>query len=95
MYTILELCQPRDSVFNLIGGKIIPAIETPYVFTTCGIRFRRGSGARITAGRMEDIYKLFGQLPGVLEDVWVYVAFGEIDKAGQTLTRYKNSIPLR
>lgn len=31
--------------------------------------------------RMESIYKMFGQLPDVLEDVWVNVAVGNIEDA--------------
>ncbi|ETR65432.1 MAG: hypothetical protein OMM_14261 [Candidatus Magnetoglobus multicellularis str. Araruama] len=31
--------------------------------------------------RLEDIYALFGQIPDVLEDVWIDVANGEIEKA--------------
>jgi len=31
--------------------------------------------------RLEDIYGLFGQLPDVLEDVWVDVALGELEQA--------------
>ena len=43
----------------------------------------------LLSGRMESIYKMFGQLPDVLEDVWVDVAVGDIEKAKQRI----NEIP--
>ena len=35
----------------------------------------------LLSSRMEDIFGLFGQIPDVLEDVWIDVANGEIEKA--------------
>ena len=35
--------------------------------------------------RLEDISRLFGQLPDTLEDVWIRVALGEIEAAKQTI----------
>ena len=35
--------------------------------------------------RLENIYILFGQIPDVLEDVWIEVALGEIERAKQTI----------
>lgn len=39
----------------------------------------------LLSDRLENIYNLFGQIPDVLEDVWVNVALGEIEKARQTI----------
>lgn len=39
----------------------------------------------LLSGRLEDISKMFGQLPDILEDVWVNIAIGEIEKAKQTI----------
>ncbi len=39
----------------------------------------------LLSGRLEDISKMFGQLPDILEDVWVNVAIREIEKAKQTI----------
>ena len=36
---------------------------------------------QLLSNRMESIYKMFGQLPDVLEDVWVDVAIGNIEEA--------------
>ena len=35
--------------------------------------------------RLEQISRLFGQLPDTLEDVWIHVALGEVEKARQTI----------
>lgn len=39
----------------------------------------------LLSDRLENIYNLFGQIPDILEDVWVNVALGEIEKARQTI----------
>uniref|UniRef100_A0A7C3I1V0 Helicase SNF2 n=1 Tax=Gracilinema caldarium TaxID=215591 RepID=A0A7C3I1V0_9SPIR len=41
----------------------------------------------VLAQRLEDIYKLFGQIPDVLEDVWIDIALGEKEKVQQELDR--------
>jgi len=43
----------------------------------------------LLSDRLEDISKLFGQIPDILEDVWVLAAFGEIELAKQTI----NAVP--
>ena len=35
--------------------------------------------------RLKSIYEMFGQLPDVLEDVWIDVAVGDIEKAKELL----------
>ena len=35
----------------------------------------------VLSGRLNDIYSMFGQIPDTLEDVWVYVALNDIEKA--------------
>lgn len=39
----------------------------------------------LLSDRLEGIYTLFGQIPDVLEDVWIDVALGEIERAKQTI----------
>ena len=39
------------------------------------------------------MYELFGQIPDVLEDVWVEVALGEIEKAKQTIGKVPSQHP--
>jgi len=36
---------------------------------------------RVLSERLEDISRMFGQIPDVLEDAWIEVALGEIDQA--------------
>lgn len=43
----------------------------------------------LLSDRLEDVYRLFGQIPDVLEEVWVQVALGEIERAKQTI----NAVP--
>ncbi len=43
----------------------------------------------LLSDRLEAIHQLFGQIPDVLEDVWVQVAQGKIEEAKQTI----NAVP--
>jgi len=36
---------------------------------------------QLLSDRLQDIYTLFGQVPDVLEDVWIDVAMGEVERA--------------
>jgi Helicase conserved C-terminal domain len=40
---------------------------------------------QLLSDRLEGIFKLFGQLPDVLEDVWIDVALGQIEQAKMTI----------
>jgi len=40
---------------------------------------------QLLSDRLEGIFKLFGQLPDVLEDVWIDVALGQIEQAKKTI----------
>lgn len=39
----------------------------------------------LLSDRLENIYNLFGQIPDVLEDVWIHVALGQIEQAKRTI----------
>ena len=39
----------------------------------------------LLSARQENIFRLFGQLPDTLEDVWVEVALGRIEEAKRTI----------
>ena len=41
----------------------------------------------VLSERLEDIHKIFGQIPDVLEDVWIDIALGEQEKVKQELDR--------
>ena len=43
----------------------------------------------LLSDRLEAIHQLFGQIPDILEDVWVQVAQGKIEEAKQTI----NAVP--
>jgi superfamily II DNA/RNA helicase len=47
--------------------------------------------------RLQSIYRLFGQLPDILEDVWVQVALGDLAKARTTIDAVpeQHPFPLR
>jgi hypothetical protein len=40
---------------------------------------------RMLSTRLQNIHALFGQIPDVLEDVWIDVALGEIERAKQVI----------
>ncbi|MDB9538300.1 hypothetical protein [Anabaenopsis arnoldii] len=39
----------------------------------------------LLSNRLSAIHQMFGQIPDVLEDIWIEVAMGEIAKANQTI----------
>jgi hypothetical protein len=60
------------------------------------MRYRDSVEDRVHAllsSRLLSMYELFGQIPDVLEDVWVQVAQGEIDKARQTIGKVPDQHP--
>ena len=48
---------------------------------------------RLLSERLENVSRLFGQLPDTLEDVWVRVALGEIEQAKQTIDAVPDEHP--
>jgi hypothetical protein len=47
----------------------------------------------LLSDRLEGIYDLFGQIPDVLEDVWIDVANGEIENAKKLIDSVKPEHP--
>jgi len=43
--------------------------------------------------RLEGIHTLFGQIPDILEDVWIHVALGEIEQAQHTIDKVPEQHP--
>ncbi|MBI4028159.1 MAG: DEAD/DEAH box helicase family protein [Verrucomicrobia bacterium] len=43
--------------------------------------------------RLQSIHRLFGQIPDVLEDVWIQIALGDIKKAEQTINELPEQHP--
>jgi superfamily II DNA or RNA helicase len=59
--------------------------DTVYVYN---MRYQGSVEDRVhelLSGRLKEIYDLFGQIPDVLEDVWIQMAMGEIEAARQTI----------
>ncbi len=48
---------------------------------------------RVLADRLKGIHDLFGNIPDILEDVWIDVALGELEKAKQELDRLPKKNP--
>ncbi|NLA49676.1 MAG: helicase, partial [Bacteroidales bacterium] len=40
---------------------------------------------KLLSGRLEGVFKMFGQIPDILEDVWIEVAMGHKEKAQQII----------
>ena len=47
----------------------------------------------LLSDRLEDIHALFGQIPDVLEDVWIDIANGEVEKAKKLIDSVKPKHP--
>jgi superfamily II DNA or RNA helicase len=47
----------------------------------------------LLSDRLENIFSLFGQIPDVLEDVWIDIALGKIEKARQTIAAMPRQHP--
>lgn len=65
--------------------------DTVYIYN---LRYRGSVEDRVhelLSERMESIYKMFGQIPDVLEDVWIDVAVGNIEEAKKRI----NSLPMK
>ena len=48
---------------------------------------------QLLSSRFQDIYSMFGQLPDVLEDVWVNIALGERERAKKIIDQLPKSHP--
>ena len=63
-------------------GQVQPEVDI------CNLRYAGSVEDRVRellSARMENISRLFGQLPDTLEDVWVQVALGRIEEAQRTI----------
>ena len=70
-------------------------------FDTVWVHNMRYSGSvedrvhELLSERLENIHSLFGQLPDTLEDAWINVARGEIQKAKQTIDAVPEQHPFQ
>lgn len=49
----------------------------------------------LLSARLQDVYTLFGQLPDVLEDVWVLTAQGQIEEAQRIIDAVPRQHPFQ
>lgn len=59
--------------------------ETVYIYN---MRYKDSVEDRVhqlLSGRLEGVFKMFGQIPDILEDVWIEVAMGHKEKAQQII----------
>ncbi|RMF39318.1 MAG: helicase SNF2 [Anaerolineae bacterium] len=73
--------------------RIGQVFDTVYVYN---MRYRGSVEDRVhelLSDRLESIYTIFGQLPDVLEDAWVAVARGEIEKAQRVIDEVPKQHP--
>ena len=71
---IQRIGQVRSAV-NILNLRYAPSVED--------------NVHKALSGRLEEIRKMFGQIPDVLSDVWVQVALGDIEQARQRLDEVK------
>ncbi|MDA3918313.1 MAG: helicase-related protein, partial [Deltaproteobacteria bacterium] len=67
--------------------------DSVYVYN---MRYRGSVEDRVhelLSDRLEDIFSLFGQIPDILEDVWIDIANGEIEKAKKLIASVKPKHP--
>lgn len=73
-------------------GQLRDAVD---IFNMCYAGSVEDRVHELLSERLEDIASLFGQLPDVLEDVWIDVALGEIEKAKQTINMVPKQHPFQ
>ena len=77
-------------------GRIQRIGQTRPEVDICNMRYAGSIEDRVhelLSERMEDISRLFGQLPDTLEDVWVQVALGQVEEAKRTIDRVPRQHP--
>ncbi|HOJ99854.1 MAG TPA: helicase-related protein [Termitinemataceae bacterium] len=47
----------------------------------------------VLSDRLQEIFKLFGQIPDIVEDIWIDIALGDTEKAKQELDRIPKTNP--
>ena len=64
----------------------------------CNLRYAGSVEDRVRqllSSRLQDISTLFGQLPDILEDVWVDVALGQVERAKKTIDTVPRQHPFK
>ena len=95
--TLINLDLPwNPSRLEQRKGRIQRIGQTRPEVDICNMRYAGSIEDRVhglLSERMEDISRLFGQLPDTLEDVWVQVALGQVEEAKRTIDRVPRQHP--
>lgn len=67
--------------------------DTVYVYNLRYLGSVEDRVHQLLSTRLQDIYTLFGQVPDVLEDVWIDVALGEVERAKQVIAAVPKQHP--
>lgn len=67
--------------------------DTVYVYNMRYLGSVEDRVHQLLSSRLQDIYTLFGQVPDVLEDVWINVALGEVERAKQVIAAVPKQHP--
>jgi hypothetical protein len=67
--------------------------DTIYVYNMRYLNSVEDRVHHLLSTRLHDIYTLFGQLPDVLEDVWIDVALGEVEEAKKIIASVPKKHP--
>ncbi|MDA2911236.1 SWF/SNF helicase family protein [Nitrospiraceae bacterium AH_259_D15_M11_P09] len=59
--------------------------DTVYVYNMRYLGSVEDRVHQLLSSRLQDIYTLFGQVPDVLEDAWIDIALGEVERAKQII----------
>ena len=70
-----------------------PVNDTVYVYNMRYLGSVEDRVHQLLSSRLQDIYTLFGQVPDVLEDVWINVALGEVERAKQIIAAVPKQHP--
>ena len=87
--TLINLDLPwNPSRLEQRKGRIQRIGQTRPVVDVCNLRYAGSVEDRVRellSARLQNISRLFGQIPDTLEDVWVHVALGRIEEARKTI----------
>jgi superfamily II DNA/RNA helicase len=67
--------------------------DTVYVYNMRYVDSVEDRVHQLLSSRLQDIYTLFGQVPDVLEDVWIDVALGQLESAKQVIAAVPKQHP--
>jgi hypothetical protein len=67
--------------------------DTVYVYNMRYLGSVEDRVHQLLSSRLQDIFALFGQVPDVLQDVWIDVALGEVERAKQVIASVPKQHP--